>query len=98
MGLPAPKTQVTVPIWQELICQAGTVSVLQVFLYHTLIHNLFSQQSDGLLRTAVDAPVAHGTPLILHCLPLFHGNVLHGTQAFAHAAAHTFLRIDLQVL
>ena len=42
---------------------------LQILLDRSLFHDLLSQKSDRLLRAAVDAPVAHGTPLILHCLP-----------------------------
>ena len=65
-----------------------------VFLDAALLYHFFSQEGDGLLRTFIDTAVAHGAAAAGDCLACIHGDVSHGAQLLAFAAAYALICID----
>ena len=68
---------------------------LQILLDRGLLHDLLSQKSDRLLRTPVDAPVAHRAFALRHRQFSFYMNIFERTELLTEPAADASICIDL---
>ena len=68
-----------------------------VFFKPALRLHLIPKQRDGLLGTAADTAVAHGTPVSRSSFPVSQGEIFRGAQRNAQSAAHAFFA-DFQLV